>query len=84
MFELEIFDIGGRWTIAVGSLPFSIGCGSDNHFQLSDVPVSRRHAVITGRNGGCRIRDCGSPFGTFRNEQGCTLRRSVRIRLGRD
>ena len=69
MLQLEVFDAAGRRTVAVDSLPFSIGRSSDNQLQLADVQVSRRHAEVTAHEGGWRIRDCGSRFGTYLNDQ---------------
>jgi hypothetical protein len=69
MLQLEVFDTAGRRTIAVEHLPFSIGRSSDNQLQLSDAQVSRRHAEVTSHDGGWRIRDCGSRFGTYLNDQ---------------
>jgi len=86
MFQLEVFDASGRRTIAVETLPFSIGRSSDNQLQLSDTQVSRRHAEVTAYEDGWRIRDCGSRFGTYVNDQpikeATPFRPGDRVRIG--
>jgi serine phosphatase RsbU (regulator of sigma subunit) len=69
MLQLEIFDSNGRRTVAVDSVPFSIGRSSDNQLQLPDVQVSRRHAEVVAAESGWLIRDCGSRFGTYVNDR---------------
>ena len=85
MLQLEIFDSTGRRTVTVETTPFSIGRSSDNQLQLSDAQVSRRHAEVTAHDGGWRIKDCGSRFGTYLNDrqiQEASFGPGDRIRIG--
>jgi serine phosphatase RsbU (regulator of sigma subunit) len=71
--------------VAIESGPFAIGRGSDNQLQLPDTRVSRKHAELLQDGRGWRIRDCGSRFGTFVNDnkvEECPLKPGDRIRLG--
>src|SRR5690349_9597966 len=85
MLQFEIEDAQGRRTINVEGSPFTIGRSSENHLQLPDAQVSRRHAELIGDAQGWRIRDCGSRFGTFLNEakvEESAVRPGDRIRIG--
>ncbi len=85
MIQLEIFDTAGRRTVAVEVVPFSIGRSSENQLQLSDAQVSRNHAELTKHEDGWRIRDCGSRFGTYVNDeaiQEASFGPGDRIRIG--
>jgi serine phosphatase RsbU (regulator of sigma subunit) len=85
MLHLVITDSLGRRSVPVEATPFAIGRGSENQLQLSDTRVSRRHAELVGDQAGWRIRDCGSRFGTFVNDNkvdDCLLKAGDRIRLG--
>jgi pSer/pThr/pTyr-binding forkhead associated (FHA) protein len=85
MLHLVITDALGRRSVPVESAPFSIGRGAENQLQLPDTRVSRRHAELVGGEAGWRIRDCGSRFGTFVNDNkvdDCPLKAGDRIRLG--
>lgn len=82
---LTVTDASGRRTVAIETTPFTIGRSSDNHLQLSDAEVSRRHAEILHDAGGWQVRDAGSRFGTFVNGERITerpLEGGDRIRLG--
>jgi phosphoserine phosphatase RsbU/P len=85
VLNLVITDSLGRRSVAIESGPFAIGRGSDNQLQLPDTRVSRKHAELLLDARGWRIRDCGSRFGTFVNDnkvEECSLKPGDRIRLG--
>ena len=83
--RLVVTDSLGRRTIAIDSGPFAIGRGSDNQLQLPDTRVSRRHAELLQDGEIWRIKDCGSRFGTFVNDnkvEEIELKPGDKIRLG--
>jgi len=85
VIRLVITDSLGRRSVQVDAGPFAIGRGSDNQLQLPDTRVSRRHAELVQDDSGWRIRDCGSRFGTFVNDnkiEDSPLKAGDRIRLG--
>jgi serine phosphatase RsbU (regulator of sigma subunit) len=85
MLHLHVFDAQGSRTTAVETAPFSIGRGSDNHLQLKDARVSRRHAELIKVADEWRIRDCGSRLGTVVNDariEESRLKPGDRIRIG--
>ena len=85
MLHIVVTDAAGRRAITVEASPFSIGRSSDNQLQLTDAQVSRRHAELVREAQGWRIRDCGSRFGTFVNDnrvEETVLTLGDRIRLG--
>jgi pSer/pThr/pTyr-binding forkhead associated (FHA) protein/subtilisin family serine protease len=49
--------------------PFTIGRSADNDLVLTEVPVSRRHARLEGREGRWFLQDLNSANGTFLNQQ---------------
>jgi hypothetical protein len=53
---------------------FAIGREAGNDLALSDMTVSRRHCVLTGKGGAFFIRDEGSANGTFVNGERITER----------
>ena len=83
--KLVVIDSLGRRLVPVEKGPFAIGRGSDNQLQLPDTRVSRKHAELVEDGDRWRIRDCGSRFGTFVNEQkvdDCEIKAGDSIRLG--
>jgi serine phosphatase RsbU (regulator of sigma subunit) len=85
VIRLVITDSLGRRSVAVESGPFAIGRGSDNQLQLPDTRISRRHAELVQDDHGWRIRDCGSRFGTFVNDEKVDespLKIGDKVRLG--
>jgi serine phosphatase RsbU (regulator of sigma subunit) len=85
MLRLEVQDAKGSRTVAVEASPFRIGRSSESHLQLSDVQASRQHAELHQESDGWHIRDCGSRFGTFVNDQrieDVVLRAGDRLRVG--
>ena len=84
--RLEVTDSMGRRIVTVEKLPFLIGrrVGSDLHLPSGEI--SRDHAEIVTAEGGYAIRDRGSRYGTFVNDdsvQEGALAHGDRIRLGR-
>ena len=53
----------GHEYVIDGSL--SIGRSPENHLQLNDLQISRKHAVILQTPAGTLVRDLGSGNGTF-------------------
>ena len=87
MLNLVITDSLGRRSVAIEAGPFAIGRGSDNQLQLPDTRVSRKHAELVQDETGWRIRDCGSRFGTFVNDnkvEECPLKPGDRILIRLD
>jgi len=70
MLHLVVTEANDRRTaMADEAVPYLIGRSSECQLQLSDAQVSRRHCELTHGAEGWRVRDCGSRFGTFVNEQ---------------
>ena len=88
MLHLDIVEPQGRRTIAVSETDsYLIGRSSECQLQLSDAQVSRRHCELRHVASGWLIRDCGSRFGTFLNNQrvgetDTPLRPGDRLRVG--
>jgi sigma-B regulation protein RsbU (phosphoserine phosphatase) len=85
MLHLHVLDGQGSRSTTVETAPFSIGRGSDNHLQLKDARVSRRHAEVIRVADEWRIRDCGSRLGTVVNDariEESRLKPGDRIRIG--
>ena len=85
VLRLVVTDSLGRRTVAIESGPFAIGRGSENQLQLPDTRVSRRHAELLQEGEIWRVKDLGSRFGTFVNDnkiEECELKPGDRIRLG--
>jgi serine phosphatase RsbU (regulator of sigma subunit) len=83
--RIVVADARGKRTLTVESTPFTIGRSSENHLQLADARVSRRHAEFVRDEEGWRVRDCGSRFGTFVNQartEAALLKPGDRIRVG--
>ena len=83
--HLTVTDAAGRRSVTVNDTPFSIGRSSENQLQLTDAQVSRRHAELVESAGGWLIRDCGSRFGTFVNDdrvEETVVNLGDRIRIG--
>lgn len=70
MLHLEIIEPSGRRTVVVSeTASYLVGRSSECQLTLTDAQVSRRHCELTHAAGGWSIRDCGSRFGTFINNQ---------------
>jgi len=84
---LQIDDTLGRRVVLIDKPVFRIGRKSESDLRPSGVDVSREHAEILRRDDGKYVlKDCGSRFGTFVNDEPVTerpLRHRDRIRLGR-
>ena len=84
--RLEVTDTLGRRMVTIEKVPFLVGrrVGSDLH--LPSAEVSRDHAEIVSNSDGYLIRDRGSRYGTFVNDEEVEEQPLVhgdRIRLGR-
>ena len=86
MLHLEIIESTGRREVAVEeTAPYVIGRSSECQLQLTDAQVSRRHCEFVHADGGWRVRDCGSRFGTFLNNQKTSdspVKPGDRLRIG--
>jgi phosphoserine phosphatase RsbU/P len=72
-------------TVAINSLPFTIGRQADRNLYLTNSQVSREHANIHEDTEGFFIQDLGSRQGTFINDirkNTARLRSGDRIKLG--
>src|SRR3954469_6181540 len=84
--RLEVTDALGRRIVPIGKDAFGIGRRETNDLRLAGSEVSRDHAEITAENGGFRIRDKQSRYGTYVNDEPVADRALIhgdRIRLGR-
>ena len=84
--RLEVTDALGRRIVPIVRDAFGIGRRETNDLRLAGSEVSRDHAEIVTDNGGFRIRDKQSRYGTYVNDEQVTeraLTHGDRIRLGR-
>src|SRR4249920_3425498 len=84
--RLEVTDALGRRIVPIAKDAFGIGRRETNDLRLAGSEVSRDHAEIVVENGGFRIRDRQSRYGTYVNDEQVTdraLSHGDRIRLGR-
>jgi serine phosphatase RsbU (regulator of sigma subunit) len=84
--RLQIDDTLGRRVVIIDKPVFRIGRKSESDLRPVSVDVSREHAEITLREGKYVLKDRGSRYGTFVNDEQVTekaLRHHDRIRLGR-
>ena len=82
---LEVTGAEGR-SVRMDKAPFRLGRRSESDLVLPQVEVSRDHAEIVTAGAGYTVRDRGSRYGTFVNDQPVTeqaLADGDRIRLGR-
>ena len=85
MLQLEVVNPTGRKVLKIEADPFTIGRSSENHLQLAEAEVSRKHAELVKEGGGWRIRDLGSRFGVWVNETKVSdtpIKPGDRIRIG--
>ncbi len=83
--RLEVTDSLGRRLVPIGSGVFGIGRREGNELRLSGSEISRDHAEIKSEETGYVVRDRGSRYGTFVNDEQITehtLAHGDRIRLG--
>jgi serine phosphatase RsbU (regulator of sigma subunit)/pSer/pThr/pTyr-binding forkhead associated (FHA) protein len=84
--RLEVTDSLGRRLVPIDKGTFAIGRRDTNDLRLAGSEVSRDHAEIVSENGRYLLRDRGSRYGTFVNDDAVTeraLAHGDRIRLGR-
>jgi phosphoserine phosphatase RsbU/P len=84
--RLEVTDALGRRIVPIAKEAFGIGRRETNDLRLAGSEVSRDHAEIVADNGGFRIRDKQSRYGTYVNDEQVSeraLTHGDRIRLGR-
>ncbi len=84
--RLEVADALGRRVVAVDKPRFAIGRRETSGLQVVGSEISRDHAEILTEGAECVLRDRGSRYGTFVNDEPVTerrLRHGDRIRLGR-
>lgn len=84
--RLQVTDASGRRVVPLDKATLTIGRRSANDLQVASADVSRDHAEIVLIDGHFLIRDRGSRFGTFVNDEPVTERAIAhgdRIRLGR-
>lgn len=66
---LKYADLDGEHSFALATESVSIGRAPDQDLVLKEAYVSRRHAIITKRNGHFELADQNSSHGTFLNGQ---------------
>ncbi|MEZ5289323.1 MAG: SpoIIE family protein phosphatase [Vicinamibacterales bacterium] len=84
--RLELNDGLGRRVIPIDKPQLTIGRRTENDVRLTGSDVSRDHAEIVSVNGDFLLRDRGSRYGTFVNDQQVTEHRLVsgdRLQFGR-
>jgi phosphoserine phosphatase RsbU/P len=85
--RLQIDDTLGRRIVVIDKPIFRIGRKSESDVRPVSVDVSREHAeIIRQQDGRFLLKDRGSRYGTFVNEEQITerpLKHRDRIRLGR-
>ena len=83
--RLEVTGASKR-QVRIDKVPFRLGRRPDSDLVLPQGEISRDHAEIVVAGSGYAIRDRGSRFGTFVNDEAVTerlLAEGDRIRLGR-
>lgn len=84
--RLQVIDTQGRRVVPLDTPLVTIGRRSTSDLQVVGADVSRDHAEIAHVDGRFLVRDRGSRFGTFVNNEPVTervLAHGDRIRLGR-
>ncbi|MFN8062775.1 MAG: SpoIIE family protein phosphatase [Vicinamibacterales bacterium] len=84
--KLEITDALGRRVVEIERTPFTIGRREGNDLRLGGGEVSRDHAEIVEDGDRLLLKDKGSRYGSFVNEESVASRplaHGDRIRLGR-
>jgi sigma-B regulation protein RsbU (phosphoserine phosphatase) len=85
--RLQVDDSLGRRVVPIDKPIFRIGRRSESDLRTVSTDVSREHAeIIRAEDGRFLLKDRGSRFGTFVNDEQVTewsLRHRDRIRLGR-
>ncbi len=84
--RLEVTDTVGRRIVTIEKFLFSIGRRVGSDLYLPSGEISRDHAEIVSTDAGFALRDRGSRYGTFVNNDAVEEQRlshGDRIRLGR-
>ena len=85
--RLQIEDTLGRRVVVIDKPVFRIGRKTESDVRPVSVDVSREHAeIVRGPDGAFVLKDRGSRFGTFVNDEQVSeklLKHRDRIRLGR-
>ena len=85
--RLEVSDAMGRvQVVPIKGDGLTIGRAQGNVLELDGAEISRRHAEIVSKGDSYILRDLGSRFGTFVNDERVTehtLGHSDQIRIGR-
>jgi pSer/pThr/pTyr-binding forkhead associated (FHA) protein len=84
--RLQVDDPLGRRVVVIDKPVFRIGRKSENDLRSTGTDVSREHAEIVETDGRYVIKDRGSRWGTFVNDEAITerpLRHRDKVRLGR-
>ncbi|RPI49426.1 MAG: FHA domain-containing protein, partial [Acidobacteria bacterium] len=85
--RLQIDDPLGRRVVVIDKPVFRIGRKSESDLRSAGTDVSREHAeIVREENGRFVLKDRGSRYGTFVNDEQVTerpLRHKDKIRLGR-
>lgn len=78
---------GSGTTVALSSLPVTIGRAEDSTIVISDDYASSKHARLVPEGGGWKLEDLGSTNGTVLNGKKLTaptaIRAGARITIGR-
>jgi serine phosphatase RsbU (regulator of sigma subunit) len=84
--RLEVTEALGQRSVAIDKVCYRMGRRDTNDLKLGGSEVSRDHAEILEENGRFLLRDRGSRYGTFVNDEQVAervLSNGDRIRLGR-
>lgn len=83
--KLDVNEQGNHRTVWIEKERFTMGRREDNDLRLGGADVSRLHAEIVRVQDRYRVRDLGSRFGTFVNDEQVNereLHHGDRLRLG--
>ena len=84
--RLQVTDALGQRVVPLEKCPFTIGRRESNDLRLTGTEVSRDHAEIVHEDNKYHVRDRGSRYGTYVNDEEAKdeeLSHGDRIRLGR-
>ena len=84
--RLQVTDALGQRVVPLEKSPFAIGRRESNDLRLTGTEVSRDHAEIVHEDNKYHVRDRGSRYGTYVNDEEAKdeeLSHGARICLGR-